>query len=367
MLKFEKFYTRLSSLTSFQGTWGPESFASSQKKFGFRYKHVLFLREDSREKVSVWYNAADYQSVNDKIAKMLEADSRYFEKIKKEFNLHWKKLLPYLKEGKKIEDIKEWKNFYQQTANWWAPMLVIYMAPSLDSVPDRIKGECIKIRENYQHYVDNIDKVFLNYIKNNFPKLKDLASVVLFNEVIKEAAKGLSKKEIEKINERSNGYVVIDRNVYSIKNIEKALKKYAIILSDSNPKDNGAKNEKKITITGVIGSKGYAKGNVRLVLYREDIGALKKGELLVTEMTTPDFIPAMTKAAAFITDEGGLTCHAAIIAREMKKPCVIGTKIATKILKDGDMVEVDANKGIVNVLRKKEKHQTILTKSYKYV
>jgi pyruvate,water dikinase len=60
----------------------------------------------------------------------------------------------------------------------------------------------------------------------------------------------------------------------------------------------------------------------------------------------------MKKAIAFITDEGGITCHAAIIARELKKPCIIGTKIATKVLKDGDLVEVDANKGVVKIIKK---------------
>ena len=63
-----------------------------------------------------------------------------------------------------------------------------------------------------------------------------------------------------------------------------------------------------------------------------------------------NFIGAMEKAAAFVTDEGGITCHAAIIAREMKKPCIIGTKNATKVLKDGDIVEVDANTGIVKII-----------------
>ena len=67
----------------------------------------------------------------------------------------------------------------------------------------------------------------------------------------------------------------------------------------------------------------------------------------MTHMTTPDFVPAMRRAAAIVTDEGGVTCHAAIIARELKKPCVVGTKHATQIFKDGDMVEVDANAGIV--------------------
>jgi pyruvate,water dikinase len=77
---------------------------------------------------------------------------------------------------------------------------------------------------------------------------------------------------------------------------------------------------------------------------------MKKGDILVTSMTTPDYVPAMEKALAFVTDEGGLSCHAAIVAREMKKPCIIGTKIATKVLKDNDLVEVDANKGIIKKL-----------------
>jgi pyruvate, water dikinase len=64
-------------------------------------------------------------------------------------------------------------------------------------------------------------------------------------------------------------------------------------------------------------------------------------------MTTPDFVPIMGKAGAIITDEGGITCHAAIVSREMKIPCVVGTEIATKVLKDGDLVEVDADNGVV--------------------
>lgn len=69
-------------------------------------------------------------------------------------------------------------------------------------------------------------------------------------------------------------------------------------------------------------------------------------------MTTPDFVPIMKRASAFVTDEGGITCHAAIVSREMKKPCIIGTKIATQVLKDGDLVEVDADKGVVKILEK---------------
>ena len=64
-------------------------------------------------------------------------------------------------------------------------------------------------------------------------------------------------------------------------------------------------------------------------------------------MTTPDYVPAMKRAAAIVTDKGGRTCHAAIVSRELKIPCVIGTKIATQVFKTGDIVEVDAERGIV--------------------
>lgn len=112
-------------------------------------------------------------------------------------------------------------------------------------------------------------------------------------------------------------------------------------------------NEKEIKdIRGVIASGGRAVGKVSVCLFSTQINKVKRGDILVTAMTTPDFVPAMKKAAAFITDEGGITCHAAIVAREMNKPCVIGTKIATKVLKDGDIVEVDADKGVVKILKR---------------
>ncbi len=95
---------------------------------------------------------------------------------------------------------------------------------------------------------------------------------------------------------------------------------------------------------------GIVRGKARLVFNRGDFEKIQEGDILVTSMTTPDFIPIMKKAAAFVTDEGGITCHAAIMSREMKKPCVIGTKIATQILKDGMEIEVDADEGVVRML-----------------
>jgi phosphohistidine swiveling domain-containing protein len=104
-------------------------------------------------------------------------------------------------------------------------------------------------------------------------------------------------------------------------------------------------------IQGDIASAGRAKGVAKIVYDVSDLNKVKQGDILVAVMTFPPFVPAMEKASAFVTDEGGILCHAAIIARELKKPCIIGTKIATKILKDGDLVEVDANKGVIRILK----------------
>ncbi len=101
------------------------------------------------------------------------------------------------------------------------------------------------------------------------------------------------------------------------------------------------------TLKGNVAFAGVVRGTVKVLYSSDDIAKVQRDDILVATMTFPNYIPAMEKAAAFVTDEGGITCHAAIIAREMKKPCVIGTKIATKVFKDGDRVEVDAEKGIV--------------------
>jgi len=105
-------------------------------------------------------------------------------------------------------------------------------------------------------------------------------------------------------------------------------------------------------IHGSIACKGpkvVVSGPVRVVLDVRQ-AAFEEGEILVTSMTRPEFVPLMRKARAIITDEGGITCHAAIVSREMNKSCIIGTKNATKILKTGDHIEMRMNHGYVKIL-----------------
>jgi phosphohistidine swiveling domain-containing protein len=103
-------------------------------------------------------------------------------------------------------------------------------------------------------------------------------------------------------------------------------------------------------LRGTPASKGEVEGVVKIVLQASEFGKIQPGDILVTEMTRPDFVPIMKKSAAILTDEGGLTCHAAILSRELHIPCIVGTKRGTKVLKDGDRVRVDATKGKVTIL-----------------
>lgn len=146
---------------------------------------------------------------------------------------------------------------------------------------------------------------------------------------------------------RSKGFIFSKKGIQmvnkGVKNIKKAFSLGGYIYKEDPV---NAISELK----GSSACPGLVKGKVRVIMTKNKISELKRGEILVTAMTTPEYLPAMRKATAFVTDEGGITCHAAIVAREMGKPCIIGTKFATKVLKNGDMVEVNANRGIIKIL-----------------
>ncbi len=104
-------------------------------------------------------------------------------------------------------------------------------------------------------------------------------------------------------------------------------------------------------LRGLGACKGKVQGIVRIILGETHFTKFNEGDILVAPMTRPEFVPLMKKASAIIADEGGITCHAAIISRELNIPCIVGTQKATSKLKDGMLVEVDADNGIVKVIR----------------
>jgi len=104
----------------------------------------------------------------------------------------------------------------------------------------------------------------------------------------------------------------------------------------------------EVLVRGLGAAPGVAAGAVRVIADLATADDLVEGEVLVTHMTAPDWVPLMRKAAAIVTDSGGMTCHAAIVSRELGIPCVVGTAEATKVLRDGELVTVDAGEGTVS-------------------
>lgn len=116
---------------------------------------------------------------------------------------------------------------------------------------------------------------------------------------------------------------------------------------EGKPMDKETAGKTKVLVRGLSASPGLGSGTVKKIKDVTEIARIEAGDVLVTVMTNPDMVPAMRKASAVVTDEGGRTCHAAIVSRELGIPCIVGAKVATAVLAEGSKVTVDATCGVV--------------------
>lgn len=202
--------------------------------------------------------------------------------------------------------------------------------------------------ENYTEIIYNLDNLIDESAKRLKITRKELSEMTPW-EIVWGLERGELNKEFRK--------KLKERIIESIFIYEKGKFK---VLSGKDLKTYYKKElkEEKIDssieeLKGQPASPGFARGKVRLVFAIEEVARVKRGEILVAAATTPAHVPAMEKAAAIVTEEGGLLSHAAIVSRELGVPCVVGTKIATKVLRDGDLVEVDAERGVVKIIKEK--------------
>jgi len=165
----------------------------------------------------------------------------------------------------------------------------------------------------------------------------------------KQEAQVLTEQEISKIAEYG---LKLEQYYGKPQDIEGAIERGRIYIVQTRPitavgKKEEVKIEAKPILKGLPASPGLAVGKVKIVFGLQDIEKVEEGDILVTTMTTPDLVPTMSKCSAIITDEGGRTSHAAIVSREMGIPCIVGTQNATKVLRDGMLITVDAYNGYV--------------------
>lgn len=193
-------------------------------------------------------------------------------------------------------------------------------------------------RDDYRREAVFYSRKLYNKIAEEFGvEFKDL--IYMTKDEIVDLIDNQNKIDPSELEKRRKGFLIIQYEDHMQITTDAAAKMEELGLPE--------KQEYSGEVKGICGSKGKVSGKAVIVEKIEDLHKVKQGDIMIAITTHPDFVPAMSRAAAIVTDEGGLTCHAAIVSREMGTPCIVGTKTATKSFKDGDNVEVDANNGVV--------------------
>ena len=291
--------------------------------------HPYCVFERKNGVVYAWY---DQGGINWKIEKVGQFDEKIL--IEKIVEL-WRKVEVFIKDEKALskEDFRKLvsilKNLWVWADGlWW--MIEHRDKNKLDVT------NLMKVRKQTEHFAPWLIATIRNTYKNLVPKYSEYVDVLLIHEVLE------NKIPDEKIlKSRMKTWSYTDGKLFD--SIEEVKKKYGIEIKEENTFSG---NE----LRGQVAFPGKVKGEVKIIKNREDMKKFKKGNIIVSPTTTPDFMPVMKIAGAIISEHGGVICHASITSRELKIPCVVGVKGATRFLKDGDIVEVDADKGVVRLI-----------------
>lgn len=285
------------------------------------------------------YDLQGVDWVCDLLSKLAHDDKNFLKKIEKTV-LEKLKFIRPIYEKEKVITLPELKRFLKELEEGYPWFEAMWWFFQMDE--DKVKDLNLKNLEKVRMLTDTLcngsDTVIRKSLKNIYPKLGEISSVLTTQEIL---SGNIPKKE--ELIKRDKGYFFGNNQLLVGKNRSDIEKLFKIKFK--------AKKFDSAVLQGNVAQMGIARGFVRRVMGHKQIGEFKKGEILVSSMTIPDFLPAMKKAVAIVTNEGGILCHAAILARELKVPCITGTQFATHILRDGDYVEVDANNGIVKFIK----------------
>ena len=309
---------------------------SCDKTFGknsFSPINVFNLREGA---IDLWHEVNAYKWLLDTLVEKAKKDPLLIKKIISDY------------ESSLVYHKKIWKKGFCETNK----ELVIYIQSVFDSMigfavfyylgvdvrtPKELRKYVLSLRDEDKFFEEG-DRVIRNSLNKIYPQTIGLESGVVFDEVKKNKI-----PQIVELKKRRENCVLIPNLFFDNISLDAFVSTHPDFKFPLDKANGKNINELK----GNIAFMGKVTGKVKIVKRKDQMNKVNEGDILVAHMTLPEFLPAMKRAAAFVTNEGGITSHAAIIAREMKKPCITGTKFATHIFRDGDLVEVDANRGIV--------------------
>ncbi|MFA5023648.1 MAG: PEP-utilizing enzyme [Patescibacteria group bacterium] len=286
--------------------------------------------------IEIWENDRAVDYIKKQFIKFSRKNPREALRFLERFKAKNKPLADIWRRGV-LGSLKELKDFVALVlSNMVGDLFVLYMAEE-KSIPPAVRRRAYSLRDG-DHYFSSSNKVLVSTIKKLFPEIKDYANAVRFEDLDNIPSRAELKR-------RYKNYICVANKYAKVETLTAYARKtgYQFIEEKATAISRGLK--------GQAANPGQVRGRVKLVFTTRDLDKVKKGDILVSPMTTANFMPALKKAAAIITDEGGLLCHAAIVSRELKKPCLIATKAATKFFKDNDLVEVDVEAGWVRKIK----------------
>ena len=300
--------------------FGKTHMADIPKKFGIRFSSFSFYNKNGL--ITLFRPQSEYDAFSRSIGKRAKKDALFAEKISDRLRelTDWFTIAISKKRFQKDEFIKKYTEFfsYRQAVYWGGDYL-----SKIDY-------------DDSKKVVDMLDSAY-RYNEMIFPNIE---------RYFKKSGIGhLLPSEIGKktMPDKERGLLFIGKEIYQLEH-EQSLYLYNKIK---------AKNSSRNWVKGISAFPGKCRGKARLILDLNNLHLVKKGDILVTSMTRPQFNRQIKNAKAIVTDEGGMLCHASILAREAGIPSVVGTKTATKVLKDGDLIEVNADKGIIKILERR--------------
>jgi phosphohistidine swiveling domain-containing protein len=325
-----------------QGSWAQGLDIDLAQRFGINNPYrPMVLHYATAESLQIWENMTSVQWMLDAFFERHSASTVFIEQVIDEY-------IPLLEELRGFwsqevittkEDIERYTKLVRRAS---LNISTCYYAGMDTRTPQAVLDRVVRVREEDVFYSRNDEFVRACVAAKN-DRLAQYAAFVLPHELFELPSE-------DECMVRAQGTVLVAGTDLYVETIEHFATQHPEYIFDDLKKAVDLSEEVK----GQIAFRGKVSGRVVIVRNQRQMAAVQEGDIMVTPMTTPDFLPAMKMATAFVTDEGGITCHAAIVAREMKKPCIIGTKTATQVLHDGDLVEVDAEKGVVRVIQRLE-------------
>ena len=310
------------------------------------YKQIIYIYKNGI--TDCWVSEVDKTDLGKRLVKVYK-DNKNVKILAETLKVKAREVFAFIKShSPKNITKKNYQDFWQLAGEYYLPHLSVkyivdYLSPAqlkkfLPILEDaRLFSE--PVFRDIENFMEAIAEVIAK--KNGYRREQIISTTA--DELLRYFNQGKlpNKKSLSERYKKSA--VLVERGEYQVYAGKQTDKIDGILLPQKNSQ----------LIKGSIAYKGVATGLVRLVIDpKKESSSFRTGEVLVTGMTRPEFLPIMKKAIAFITDAGGILSHAAIVARELKKPCIIGTHIATRLLKTGDLVEVDANKGVIRKLKK---------------